>query len=80
MKTNTRQLTGGLRPVFWGLLGPSTPQPQWVPWLEPRKERVGLSLCCLGMGQPCSLGFPHKGSPQAAPGRPGSLSKPPDWL
>lgn len=28
VKTNTGQLTGGLRPVFWGLFGPSTPKPQ----------------------------------------------------
>lgn len=80
VKTNTRQLTGGVRPVFWGLLGPSTPRQQWVPWPEPREERVGLSLCCLGVSQPCSLGFPHKGSPQAAPGRLGLLSKPSERL
>lgn len=77
MKINTWQLIGGLRAVFWGLPGSRTPQPQWVPWLEPRKGRVGLSLCCLGVSQPCSLGFLH--SHQEALGRPGLLPKPPDW-
>lgn len=52
MKINTWQLIGGLRAVFWGLPRSRTPQPQWVPWLEPRKDRVGLSLCCLGVSQP----------------------------
>lgn len=76
MKTNAQQLTGGLLAVFWGLPGPRAPQPQWVPWLEPRKGSVGLPFCCLGVGQPCSLAFLHKGSPQAALDRPGLLSKP----
>lgn len=57
VKTNTWQLTGRLWPVFWGLPGPSTPQPQWVPWLEPRKERVGLSLCCLEWASSASWVF-----------------------
>ena len=80
MKINTRQLIGGLRAVCWGLPGSRTPQPRWVPWPEPRQGRVGLSLCCLGVGQPFSLGFPHRDSRQEALGRPGPLSKPPDWL
>lgn len=49
---------------FLGSACAQNSRPQWVPWLEPREGKVGPSLPCLGVGQPCSLGSLYKGGPQ----------------